>query len=134
MTLPLFNDDAPSDNGASANNPNTSPNHNAKRVRPSPAVRRNAPDTSREAARRIAGHAGTQRAEVFAFIVSRGVIGATDSEIAAGVGIPIQSVNPRRGELEDLGVIVLNGERRPSPSGHPCRVWVALEHVGRAES
>jgi hypothetical protein len=88
-------------------------------------VRRNAPETSRIAAKRIAGHANTQRAAVYAFIASRGAFGATDPEVAAGLSIPIQSVNPRRGELEEMGVIVLNGERRPSPSGRPCRVWIA---------
>ena len=127
------NDAAPLAGGAGVNKPDTSPKSKPKHPRPSPALRRNAPDTSREAARRIAGHTGTQRAAVLAFIASCGTAGATDPEIAAGVGIPIQSVNPRRGELEDRGVIMLNGERRPSPSGHPCRVWVAVEHAPKAD-
>ena len=91
----------------------------------SPAVRHDAPETSRVAAQRISGHAPKQRADVLAFILSMGTRGATDAEVAAGLKIPIQSVNPRRGELAELGFIALNGERRPSPSGCPCRVWIA---------
>jgi hypothetical protein len=98
-----------------------------------PPVRSDAPETSRVAARRIAGHATTQRENVLRFIQSRGRSGATDPEISAGCGIPIQSVNPRRGELAGLGLIVLNGDRRPSPSNRPARVWVAVEFAPKWE-
>ena len=134
MTLPLFpsNDAAPSGNGASAKGQSTS--GESKRGGPcsSPAVRRGAPDTSIAAARRIAGHVGKQQAAVLAFIRGRGVIGATDAEVSVGVGIPIQSVNPRRGELARDGEIFLNGEKRLTPSGRKARVWVAAGSVAGA--
>lgn len=96
-----------------------------------PAVRRNAPNTSRQAARRAQGFFNPQRAKVLAFIVGQGEHGATDPEIAAGARVVIQSVNPRRGELAKLGYITRRGDTRPSPSGCAARVWVATD-AGRA--
>ena len=96
-----------------------------------PAVRRNAPDTSRQAARRAQGFFNPQRAKVLAFIAGQGEHGATDPEIAAGARVVIQSVNPRRGELAKLGYITRRGNTRPSPSGCAARVWVVTD-LGRA--
>jgi hypothetical protein len=96
-----------------------------------PAVRCNAPDTSRRAARRAQGFFNPQRAKVLAFIAGQGEHGATDPEIAAGARVVIQSVNPRRGELAKLGYITLRGDTRPSPSGCAARVWIATL-AGRA--
>lgn len=96
-----------------------------------PAVRRNAPDTSRRAARRAQAFFNPQRAKVLAFIAGQGEHGATDPEIAAGARVVIQSVNPRRGELARQGYITLRGDTRPSPSGCAARVWVATD-LGRA--
>ncbi|HLP84598.1 MAG TPA: hypothetical protein VK157_09640 [Phycisphaerales bacterium] len=96
-----------------------------------PAVRRNAPDTSRQAARRTQGFFNPQRAKVLAFVAAQGEHGATDPEIAAGARVVIQSVNPRRGELAKLRYIALRGDTRPSPSGCAARVWIATD-AGRA--
>lgn len=128
---PPKNDATPSGNGASVNGPNASPDPTHLPLMP--PVRNDAPETSRIAARRIVGHAGTQRANVLRFIEGCGRLGATDPEIAAGCGIPIQSVNPRRGELAGLGLIVLNGDRRPTPSNRPARVWVLSEFAPKPE-
>ena len=128
------NDAAPAATGAGVNVPNSSTNSTQTRLPLAPSVRRNAPDTSREAARRIAGFAPTQRAAVLRFVESQLSYGATDSEIATGVGITIQSVNPRRGELATLGLIVLNGKKRPTPSNRPARVWVALAFAPAPEA
>lgn len=127
MNTPPKNDAAPGGAGAGVNGPNTSPEFMHAPMMP--PVRRDAPSTSREAARRIAGHSGKQRSAVLAFIRGRGTFGATDAEIVTGVGIPIQSVNPRRGELAQLGAIVLNGQYRLTPSGRRARVWVAREYA-----
>jgi len=129
MTTPPKNDAAPSGNGASANGPNSRPDSTFAWLHLTPPVRRDAPETSREAARRIAGHSGKQRAAVLAFVRGRGAFGAIDAEIATGVCIPIQSVTPRRGELAGLGAIVLNGQHRLTPSGCRARVWVVKEHA-----
>lgn len=128
-----FNDAAPTGIGAGVNGPNTSSKSSLVRLPMTPPVRARGPETSRIAARCIAGHATTQREIVLRFIQSRGRSGATDPEIAAGCGIPIQSVNPRRGELAAQGLIALNGDRRPSPSNRPARVWVAAEFAPKPE-
>lgn len=134
MCESLFDDAAPAATGASVNDQsNISPNPKPRRMSISPAVRRNAPDTSREAARRIAPNIGTQLAAVLGFIESRRELGATDAEISLGVCIPIQSVNPRRGTLAGLGLIVLNGDRRLTPNGCPARVWVAKAYAPKPE-
>ncbi|MFA6045978.1 MAG: hypothetical protein WC718_13430 [Phycisphaerales bacterium] len=121
------NDAAPLAGGAGVNGQNTPAHSTFARLLLVPPTRRNAPETSREAARRIVGHAPTQRAAVLAFIVGCGEHGATDPEIAAGVGIPIQSVNPRRGELAADVKIVLSGRYRLTPSKRRARVWVAAQ-------
>ncbi len=128
-----FNDAAPTGIGAGVNGRNTSSESSLVRLPMTPPVRARGPETSRIAARRIAGHATTQRENVLRFIQGCGRGGATDPEIAAGCGMPIQSVNPRRGELAGLGLIVLNGDRRPSPSNRPARVWVAVEFATKPE-
>lgn len=134
MNSPPRNDATPTAIGVSVNDhSNTSPNPKPRRVCISPAVRHNAPDTSREAARRIAPNIGTQLAAVMGFIESRREVGATDAEISLGVSIPIQSVNPRRGKLAELGLIVLNGDRRLTPNGCPARVWVAKAYAPKRE-
>jgi hypothetical protein len=101
-------------------------------VRISPALRRNACDTSREAAKSMEGHAPTQRLRVLAYIRSRGSDGATDAEVCSALGLNSSSVNPRRGELADLGLIVLRGDYRRTPSKRRARVWVAIEHAQAA--
>ncbi len=106
---------------------------NSSKYRPlMPAVRRNAPHTSREAARRAVPFFNAQRAKVLAFVIEQGEHGATDAEIASGARVVIQSVNPRRGELAKLGYIALRGDTRPSPSARPARVWIATDAGGAA--
>jgi hypothetical protein len=120
-------DAAPTGIGAGVDHQNTSHDPTSTRKPTTPAVRHDAPETSLAAAVSIVGHAPRQRAAVLAYIESRGVYGATDPEIVAGVGVLIQSVNPRRGELAQEGAIVPNGTKRPSPSNRLCRVWVAAK-------
>ena len=119
------NDAAPLAGGAGVNDQSAEANGRLARVTITPACRHDAPDTSREGADTIADSAGTLRGRVYRFFLSRGTYGATDAEIAIICGIPIQSVNPRRGELARLGLIALNGKRRPTPTGCQARVWIA---------
>lgn len=89
-----------------------------------PRVRKDAPDTSHAAAQAIARVTGRKRRQVFDFIDAQGEYGATDSEMSAGTGIILQTVNGRRNELQHMGVIVLSGRYRLTPSGCNARVWV----------
>jgi hypothetical protein len=96
-----------------------------------PPCRRNAPQTSREAARRIAGHAHTLREQVFTFVESCGAHGATDQEIQTALELPSNTGNPRRCELRDMGRIVDSGQKRPTRSGCRAIVWVVAAHAQR---
>ncbi len=121
---PPGNDAAPAGTGAGVHGRGTHPDRT--RLPLLPPARRNAPaGTSSVAARRIAGHAAAQRADVLAVIVRAGAFGATDSEVECATGIRAQSVSPRRGELRALGLILDSGQRRLTPRGRPAAVWVA---------
>lgn len=133
MTTPPRNDAAPAATGAGVNGPNTSPDSTFARLPLTPPVRRDAPETSHIAAKRIARHAAKQRTEVLSVIVKAGAFGATDAEIEHATGIRAQSVSPRRGELRTLGFIVDSGKRRLTRSGRPAMVWVLSEFAPKPE-
>lgn len=78
--------------------------------------------TSKAAAAEIAPSAGTLRARVLGFIQGRGAAGATDEEIAAGLGMNPSTARPRRIELAKAGLIVSSGVRETS-SGRSAAVW-----------
>ena len=86
----------------------------------------NGTDTSRDAARSIKPGAITLRARVFDYIEGMGLSGATDHEIVEALGMQLQTVNPRRNELVNLGLIVDSGDRRKTPSGRKAKVWKVI--------
>ena len=124
MNTPPRNDAAPSGNGASANRSNTSPDSTVARLPMMPPVRHDAPEMSRIAAGRIAGHAGTLRAAVLAMLRDRGEGGATDQEIQDALRLPSNTQIPRRWELVNAGAVVASGRRRKTRSNCPATVWV----------
>ncbi len=79
--------------------------------------------TSRLAAHAIRESAPTLRARVLDYVASRGVHGATNDEIVAGVGMLLQSVCARTNELWAVGLIRDSGRTRASRSGRSARVW-----------
>lgn len=93
-------------------------------------VARSAPRTSIDAARLALPKSGTARFKVLAAIANA-PDGMTDHQIVARTLRPINVVNPRRGELVDLGWIVDGGERRDW-NGHVGIVWV-LTSDGKRE-
>jgi hypothetical protein len=96
-----------------------------------PPFRRTAPATSREAAQRIADHAGTMEGQVLAFIRSRGLAGATDSEGQAALDLLAQSYTPRRRALVQRGAVVATDRKRATPSGRRAVVWIVAEAAHR---
>lgn len=64
------------------------------------------------------------RSLVFAFLVGRGAVGATDQEMQHGLGLHANSQAPRRVELVQAGVVKNSGRRRSTTSGHSAIVWV----------
>lgn len=83
-------------------------------------------DTSLQAAKDARSGAGAMRTAVLAFIRSRGRMGATDDEIEAVLGYSHQTASARRRELVIADLIRPDGTRRPTRSGSPAQVWVAI--------
>src|SRR5579862_7683128 len=92
---------------------------------PSPPPARNWTPTSRAAAHAIREAAPTLRTRVLEFIADCGEHGATNDEIAAGLGMLLQSVCARANELWEQHAIADSGRTRLSRSGRPAKVWVA---------
>lgn len=57
-------------------------------------------------------------------ILSTGVKGCTDIEGEISSGIGGDSWRPARLALARAGLVVKNGEKRPTPLGHSACVWV----------
>ena len=77
---------------------------------------------SEQAARQIAGHARTLRADVWR-VIHEPSAGITADEIAAKLGKSILSVRPRVSELHRLGMIEPTGGRGRNESGMTATVW-----------
>lgn len=84
-------------------------------------------ETSKAAAGKMTTAATTQAARVYAFIVQRGLEGATDQEIQDGLGLTGDSERPRRRGLQKIGLINDSGKTRKSPAGRDSVVWISKE-------
>lgn len=88
-----------------------------------------APDTSKEAARRVNPLSGRQRKAVYDAIAAAGPRGLTDKEISAVLDLDGSSVRPRRIECEERSLIELTGEVRDG-----SRAWRSRRSSHEAES
>ncbi len=108
-------------------------------------VRGDAPETGRQAARRVVLRTGTQRSAV---LIALGAAhdGLTDFEVQAELGLAPSSERPRRGELVDAGLVeVAYSVDTHEPwtrvhNGNDWRVWqitpsgrLALDTIGTGE-
>lgn len=88
-------------------------------------------ETSKEAARQIAEHAGRLQRKYLKSLYEAGERGLIDHEAKAGLKCSITSVQPRRKELNEEypgpDLVVDSGDRRPSPMDRPCTVWTLSE-------
>lgn len=87
-------------------------------------------DTSKQARSRVRRSAVSMRQRVFQTLKQRGSFGATDEEIHKLAGLGLNSVRPRRRELQLAGMVVDSKERRKTDSGSKAVVWVATEGAG----
>jgi len=133
MNTPPRNDAAPLAGGAGVHCPKSPPDSMFARLPLMPPVRNDAPETSRVAARRIAGHARTLRAAVLAMLRERGEHGATDQEIQDALQLPSNTQVPRRWELVKAGAAVASGQKRKTRSNCPATVWVLSEFAPKPE-
>lgn len=104
----------------------------------SPTARRTDPATSHEAAVIAIRNAANNRVRAYDALIAAGPEGLTDFELADVTGVQQTSVGKRRGELRDAGLVVAlvrdgGSVRRPSPTGSPAQVWVAVELLPLAE-
>ena len=89
---------------------------------PRKIIRRNAPDTSREAGLQVDTTA-SERA-VYALVVAAGAHGITNSEVARRLNKPIHATSGRWIALMEKGLVVDSGRRRKNPNGRNERVMV----------
>jgi hypothetical protein len=81
-------------------------------------------ETSKAAAERTReGVSGVIRKRVFGVIADAGADGATDDEIVQSLGLPGDSVRPRRIELVRMGLVADSGFTRLTRSGREATVW-----------
>lgn len=90
-----------------------------------PAARESDPDTSHDAAARAALTANRGR-KMALEVLRQNVGGLTDHELSELTGWRLNSMNKRRGELRDAGLVVDTGRRRRTPSGSTAIVWAAV--------
>jgi hypothetical protein len=83
--------------------------------------------TSLEAAQTLdLDKAALDRVRINRFIRSRGMYGAIDEETSLELGLDLNSVRPRRQELEKAGYIGKSGYRRKTKKGKNANIWVSL--------
>lgn len=91
--------------------------------------RAGAASTQRQAALLVTPRTGTQRGRVLDWIARAGANGATDEEIAEGLGMLANTERPRRVELEEQGWIVNSGRtRKTHASGSAAVVWTLTDN------
>jgi hypothetical protein len=80
--------------------------------------------TSLEARDGILSLSAEMRRRVYNYIRGCGNLGSTDEEISTALGMQLQTVNPRRGELVNAGLVVKSDKRRATLAGRSAIVWV----------
>lgn len=84
-------------------------------------------DTSVEAARALRDRLGPLQTRARAAIRDAGPAGLTADELAARLGLPRATIQPRTTELKRRGLIADSGQRRRNASGRRAIVWIAEE-------
>ena len=79
---------------------------------------------SREAARSIEDVSGRLRMQIFNYIASRGVLGATCDEVEGALCMKHQTASARVHELMKSGHIIDSSQRRLTTSNRRAIVWV----------
>jgi hypothetical protein len=92
-------------------------------------VRREHPETSREAAASVAPRLGALHGKVLAFLRERGPEGATDMQIDDRFRHLSPTMRPRRVELVRAGLVADSGHIVRNTRGRSAKVWVLREFV-----
>lgn len=89
-----------------------------------PGYRRNAPETSREAAESMSKAAATIRAKVLTIVERSGPDGVIGDDVAESLELHVTQVRSRISELHKAGKIADSKRRREGKSGRRGSVWV----------
>jgi hypothetical protein len=84
-------------------------------------VRHDHPDTSREAAERIAAAVRPMHQRVLDALKECGP--RTDEQLMADTGLPPSTLRPRRVELVERGMVIDSGERGRTQAGRSAILW-----------
>lgn len=98
-----------------------------RKPEPSPAVRSDAPKTSRDAAKRAGASSKANRVRILGLMKTRGQLGLTCYEAQEALGIKPQSASARFTELKKNGYIQATGEARPTDTGSNAAAWRITE-------
>lgn len=90
----------------------------------------NSMETENEAAEWVMRKKGDDLWTVFVAFAVAGDHGLTNSEAASVTELWEYTVDPRRRNLTEAGLVVASDQKRPSPRGRPQTVWV-LSDMGR---
>jgi hypothetical protein len=101
------------------------PHQRTRLISLSGKVRRDHPDTSKQAARLIAPKSGSDRERVLQTVLATWYSehGRTDEELQDILGMDPSTERPRRVELVEGGWLEDSGKRRPTRSGRQAIVW-----------
>lgn len=91
-----------------------------------PPIPHNARPTSKAAAESVKPIFSAKAQELYEYILSCGSHGCTDQEAQLALGESGDSHRPRRDRLAAAGMIIRNGKTRPTKSGRPAEVWIAV--------
>lgn len=89
----------------------------------------NRTDTSEVAAEQAAPKVSARMQTVLSLLKTRGPGGLTIDELSMITGLLVQSVCPVVNSLVKLGQVKDSGERRPTRSGSPAKVWIVADTV-----
>jgi predicted ArsR family transcriptional regulator len=91
-----------------------------------PGYRRNAPETSREAAEAIAPMARNHRDQILAVIKEAYPDSRSSDQIARAIGLSPYSVRPRVSELQAGGKVERTDDRTKNEGGRTVMLWRAV--------
>ena len=84
-------------------------------------------DTSQAAAKRAAKRTPGRRELLLSIIRSAGQRGATIDELQQATDLLTQSICPVVAALKQDGQIIDSGQRRPTRTGSPAKVWTTIK-------
>ena len=95
-------------------------------------MKTNVQETSREAYKEIRPELGARQRLVFEYVRSKGMA-LTNTEIAAGLKLPINQVTGRSNELAKMGYFTFGIKRPCTITGKKCIAWKVVIEVPKFE-